>query len=242
VATSKDRMSKIKPYAKVAYLEVPENEFTRIYPKDTMIFSEGQPGNELYIIQKGQVRISKIVDDKEVMLAILKPGDIFGEMALIENKPRTASADAYEDAVLLAVNRANFQRMVATQPQIIARLTTLLAERIWFLYKQMANTTLNNPVGRLYDALLIQLEKNRIPLKAGANFTFNFGPKDLINMVGFSSNEGNLHLKQLLTNKIFKLVENKFVVSDVLEVEKQAKYFRKMDKISASRAAGAKNI
>lgn len=240
VATAKDRMAKIKPYAKVAYLEIPDNEFTRTYPKDTMIFSEGQPGNELYIIQKGQVRISKIVDDKEVMLAILKPGDIFGEMALIENKPRTASADAYDDAVLLAVNRANFQRMVTTQPQIIARLTTLLAERIWFLYKQLANTTLDNPVGRLYDALLIQLEKNRVPLKAGSSYTFNFGPKELINMVGFSSNEGNIHLKQLVTNKIFKLVDNKFAVSDVAEIEKQAKYYRKMDKISASRASGSK--
>lgn len=240
VATSKERMGKIKPYAKVAYLEIPENEFTRTYPKDTMIFSEGQPGNELYILQKGQVRISKIVDDKEVMLAILKPGDIFGEMALIDNKPRTASADAYEDAVLLAVNRANFQRMVTTQPQIIARLTTLLAERIWTLYKQLANTTLGSPVGRMYDVLLMQLEKNRIPLKAGANHTFNFGPKELVNMVGLSSNEGNIHLKTLLSNKIIKLVDNKITVTDVLEVEKQVKYFRKMDKISASRTAGSK--
>jgi CRP-like cAMP-binding protein len=84
-------------------------------------------------------------------------------MSLLENKPRSASAMAHENAVLLAVNRSNFERMVTSQPQIIARLTTLLAERIWFLYKQLANIYVENPVGRLYDALVIQLEKTGCP-------------------------------------------------------------------------------
>ena len=236
VELAKERMAKVKPYAKVAYLEGSETEFTRMYPKDTMIFAEGQVGQEMYILQKGQVKISKIVGDKEVLLAILKPGDIFGEMSLIENKPRSASADAYEDAVLLAVNRANFQRMVTTQPQIITRLTTLLAERIWNLYRQLFNATMENPVGRLFDALMLQLEKNRIPLRAGSPYTFPFGPKELLNMVGLSSAEGNLFVKELFKANGFKLIENKIVVTDVLEVDNQTKYFRKMDKLSKTRA------
>jgi len=235
VATAHDRMSKIKPYAKVVYLNGSNEEFNRVYPKDTMIFSEGQPGNELYILQKGTVKISKIVNDKEVLLAILKPGDIFGEMALIENKPRSASADANEDVTLLAVNRSNFQRMVTSQPQIIARLTTLLAERIWFIYKQLANTKLDNPTGRLYDALLLQIEKNRVAIKQGSGYTFQFGPKDLLNMVGLNATEGNGPLKELLANNSFKLIDNKLYVSDVMEIDKQAKYYKKMDRIALTR-------
>lgn len=235
-AVAKDRLGKIKPYAKVAYLEGSDTEFTRTYPKDTMIFAEGQIGQEMYILQRGQVKISKIVGDKEVLLAILKPGDIFGEMSLIENKPRSASADAYEDAVLLAVNRANFQRMVTTQPQIITRLTTLLAERIWNLYRQLFNATMENPVGRLFDALMLQLEKNRVPMKAGSPYLFPFGPKELLNMVGLSPAEGNLFIKELFKAPGFKLVENKISVNDVMEVEGQTKYFRKMDRLSKSRA------
>lgn len=235
-AVAKDRLVKIKPYAKVAYLEGSETEFTRMYPKDTMIFAEGQVGQEMYILQRGQVKISKVVGDKEVLLAILKPGDIFGEMSLIENKPRSASADAYEDAVLLAVNRANFQRMVTTQPQIITRLTTLLAERIWHLYRQLFNATMENPVGRLFDALMLQLEKNRVPLKAGSSYVFPFGPKELLNMVGLSSAEGNLFVKELFRAPGFKLLDNKISVNDVMEVEGQSKYFRKMDRLSKSRA------
>jgi CRP-like cAMP-binding protein len=235
-AVAKDRMAKIQGYAKVAYLEGSDTEFTRTYAKDTMIFAEGQVGQEMYILQKGQVKISKIVGDKEVLLAILKPGDIFGEMSLIENKPRSASADAYEDAVLLAVNRANFQRMVTTQPQIITRLTTLLAERIWNLYRQLFNATMENPVGRLFDALMLQLEKNRVVLKPNTPYQFPFGPKELLNMVGLSAGEGSLFVKELMRTPGFKVIENRLGVSDVTEVDRQTKYFRKMDRLSKNRA------
>lgn len=239
IKVSKERMAKIKPYAKAVYLENSEEEFNRVYPKNTMIFSESQPGQELYIIQKGSVKITKIVNNNEVLLAVLKPGDIFGEMSLLENKPRSASAIAFEDATLLAVNKANFQGMVTKQPQIITKLTQLLAERIWFIYKQLANTQLSDPLGRLYDALLIHLEKNRVPITANEAYTFDFGPKELINMVGLSSQDGNAVIKQLFDNKRFKLIDNKIHTTDLDEIEKQAKYYRKMEKIEKARKAGS---
>jgi CRP-like cAMP-binding protein len=235
VDVAKERLEKIKPYSKAVYLDGSTEEFNRFYPKDTMIMTEGMPGSELYIIQKGSVKITKIVENNEVLLAVLKTGDIFGEMALLENKPRSANAAAFEDAFLLAVNKANFERMVSTQPQIVTRLTTLLSERIWFIYKQLANTLLSDPVGRLYDALLIQLEKNRVPLKAGTTYAFDFGPKELIGMVGLPLNEGTLVLHKLLENNKVRLVENKIMAMDVIEIEKQTEYFRKMQKIEKSR-------
>jgi len=231
-------MGKIKPYSKAVFLDGSSEEFTRSYPKNTMVFSECQPGQELYIIQKGSVKITKIVNDNEVMLALLKPGDIFGEMSLLEDKPRSASAIAHDDAVLLAVNKANFKRMVSAQPQIITRLTQLLSERIWFIYKQLANTEISDPLGRLYHVLWIQLEKLRVPITNGAYF-FDFGTKELINMVGFSKGEGNTPIRELLQNTKFKLVDNKIRVSDMEEVAKQAGYYLKMEKISRARRAAA---
>lgn len=238
VKLAKERMAKIKPYAKSMYLDSSNEDFNRVYPKDTMIFSEAEPGQELYIIQKGSVKITKIVDDKEVLLAVLKTGDIFGEMSLLENKPRSASAIAYEDAQLLAVNRANFERMISSQPQIITRITQLLAERIWFIYKQLANTQLSDSLGRLYDALLIQLEKARVMIRSGESYTFDFGPKELINMIGLPPNEGNAYVRKLFENKKVRLVNNKIYTSDLEEIEKQAKYYRKMEKIDKARKEG----
>jgi CRP-like cAMP-binding protein len=200
-----------------------------------MVFAETMPGRELYIIQKGSVKITKIVNDNEVLLAVLKQGDIFGEMALIEDKPRSASAIAFEDSVLLAVNKDNFSRMVTSQPQIIAKLTQHLAERIWFIYKQLANTLLTDKVGRLYDMLLIQLERARVPIRAGEAYTFDFGTRELINMVGLPTNEGQQAVRELLHNTKLKAMENRIYCSDVEEIEKQAKYYRKMQRIEKTR-------
>ena len=239
VNIAKERMSKIHPYAKAVYLEKNSKDFSRFYPKNTMICSEAEPGDELYIIQKGAIRVSKIVDDKEVLLALLKPGDIFGEMALLENKPRSASGIAHEDLSVMVVNRANFQRMVQTQPQIITRLTQLLAERIWMVYRQLANTIMGNPLGRLYDRLWLELEKNRVQAAAGAPHTFDFGPKDLINMVGMSMEEGKSVLTKLFENKKLKVTDNHITTTDNDEIRKQAEYYKKMEKIQKSRQEGS---
>jgi CRP-like cAMP-binding protein len=234
-ATARDRLMKIQPYSHAVYLDGSTEGLTRYYPKDTMIFSECMPGSELYIIQKGSVKITKLVGDSEVLLAVLKPGDIFGEMSILENKPRSANAIANDDAYLLAVNKANFEGMVKTQPQIVTRLTTLLSERLWFIYKQLANTIISDPLGRVYDTFSMTLEKNRVTLRAGGAFVFDYGPKELQGMIGLTGADGNLIVQRLLENNKFKIVDNKFHVSDLAEIEKQCEYFRKMTKIDRSR-------
>jgi CRP-like cAMP-binding protein len=236
---AKERMAKIHPYAKAVYLDKTPDDFTRSYPKNTMIFSESEPGTELYIIQKGIVKITKIVEDNEVLLAMLKPGDIFGEMALLENKPRSASAIANEDCTLMAVNKENFERMVQTQPQLVTKLTILLSERLWSLYKQLANTLIQDPLGKLYDALLLQLEKARAPIVSGGKYTFPFGPKELLNMVGLASEKGNPIVRKMFENKKMSLTDNKISTTDVEEIQKQSIYFKRMEKIERARRKAA---
>jgi CRP-like cAMP-binding protein len=241
VQAVRERLMKLGPRVKTSLQPFPPGESIREYPKDRMIFSEGEPGDELYIIREGSVTISKIADDNEVLLAVLKPGDIFGEMALLESKLRTACAITREDCSLLAVSRANFSRIAAGQSQIVARLTAILAERIWFAYKQIANTLLEDPLGRMYDALLIQLEKDRVNTTVEQSYVFGFGPTDLINMIGLSPAEGNQMIKKLLVNRNIRLVEDRIHVNDVFEIAKQAQFFRNVQQREASRqTAGQK--
>ncbi|MDR3145430.1 MAG: Crp/Fnr family transcriptional regulator, partial [Treponema sp.] len=228
VATARMRMMKIAPYAGGVKFNFNDDEAPRDYVKDSMIFSEGEWGDELFIIQKGSVKITKIVDDNEVLLAVLKIGDIFGEMALLESKPRAASAVAYEDCKVIPVTRANFETMIAREPQMIARLTTLLAERIWSIYKQLANTLIESPLGRMYDALLIQLEKSRLSPSYSGSFYFDIGPDELANMVGMSAAENKPLLKKLLENRIFKVVNDRIYVSNASEIFRQSEYYKKI--------------
>ena len=238
VNSAREKMMKIAPYA-VSAVDRSAEKLNRNYPKDSMLFAEGEPGNELYIIQKGSVKITKIVDNNEVLLAVLKNGDILGEMALLEAKPRAASAIAYEDCSVLAVNRSNFVRMIGAQPQIIARLTTLLAERIWFIYKQLENTQINDPIGRMYDSLNIQLEKNRIPTGTNTPYTFDFGPRELASMVGLDPKDSNFILRKMLENQKIQIQNDKIHTTSVLEIVKQTEFYRKMQKIELARKEGA---
>jgi len=235
VVLARQRMLKIASYVKDIRTSFDRNEFNRTYQKDTMLFAEEEPGDELFIIQKGAVKIVKIVNDNEVLLAVLKPGDIFGEMALLEAKPRAASAIAFDNCHVLAVNRANFQQMISTQPQIIAKLTTLLADRIWFIYKQLANTLIKDPLGKMYDLLRIQLEKNRVPFTGHISYTFDFGPKELANMAGLPHRETKIHLQRMLDQQKIQIVNNKIHAFNVIEIIKQTEYYRKMQRIENAR-------
>ena len=235
VQVAKERMAKIKPYAKTANFKPDTNQFIRQYPKDTMLFAEGESGPELYIIQKGSIRITKIVDDNEVLLALLKAGDIFGEMALLENKPRSASAIANEDSVLMAVNRANFKGMVVEQPKVISRLTSSLAERIWNLYRQLRNTLIKDPVGRLYDSLVLELEKSRINLTSRQSHIFGFGPNDLINMLGLAKDVGHGAIATLLESNDLTVMDKRLYSSDISQIKKSAEYYKKMEILRGSR-------
>jgi CRP-like cAMP-binding protein len=225
-ATARMRMVKIARYAKGVKLSFDSDDPVRNYEKDNMIFSEGERGDELYIIQTGSVKIAKIVDNNEVLLAVLGSGDIFGEMALLESKPRAACAIAHGNCRLTVVNRANFEQMIVREPHLIARLTILLSERIYYIYKQLANTLIQDPLGRMYDALLTQMEKGRIGPQYAGSYIFDFGPEELVNMIGLNSENGVPAMKRLLQNGAFKIVNGKIYVSNCLEITRQAAFYK----------------
>ncbi|MDR0464729.1 MAG: cyclic nucleotide-binding domain-containing protein [Treponema sp.] len=235
VQNTVERLKKIAPYVKNTQQIFKPDEMIRIYSKDQIVFCEGEPGDELFIIQKGSVKIIKITENNEILLAVLKAGDIFGEMALLESKPRAAGAVAYENCQLMAVNRENFQQMIKTQPQLIARLTTLLSERIWLLYRQLANTQINEPLGRMYDMLQIQLDKKKIDINTATNFSFDFGLKELVNMVGLSQGDGSIYGKKLMENRTLQIMNDKIFVKDIKEIVKQNAYYKKMQQLGKSR-------
>ncbi len=83
------------------------------FAKGTVIFKEGEPGDRCYIITTGAVRISKFIPNiGEEALAVLKPGDYFGEMALIDNFPRSAHAIANDDVDVFAINKTELDRLL----------------------------------------------------------------------------------------------------------------------------------
>ena len=200
------------------------SELVRSYKKDTMIFSESQSGSDMFIIQDGVVSISKVVDGNEVTLAMLKRGDMFGEMALLENKPRSASAIAHEDCRLMVVNRQNFDQMVGTQPQLISRLTTMLSERLWSMYRHLDNACLRDYQHKMIDMLALQLEKNR---KYSGPYQSDISVMDLATMCVIPQHHVYSVTNEFQSNGKVKIVNGKIYVPDCLEILKQSAFCRK---------------
>jgi len=207
-----------------------KGEMSRAYEKGEVIFAEGEPGSEFFVLQSGSVRISKIVDGKEMLLGAIKAGDIFGEMALLESKHRAASVVAAgEGCTVMAVGKSGFELLIQTQPQLIAKLTTLLASRIWSAFKQLEVLSIINPLGRVYAALLISLEKSRIGFDSTAAHVFSSTWEDLIGTLGLSEKEGFILLGELRKDKNIQVSEGMIQAASVREVVRQCEFYRKMD-------------
>lgn len=226
--TAQNKFRALKPKTHAVYFE-PTSEMTRQYPQDTMIFSESSPGAEMFIIQSGQVAITKVVNGNEVVLAVLQKGDMFGEMALLENKARSASAIAKTDCTLMVVNRHNFNTMVSTQPQLISRLTTTLAERLWSMYRQLDNAKIQEPLDKMIDILSLQLEKQRTDFNTlgSKQKQTDFTPKDLATMCGLDDRGTAIGIQNLFTDTRFKIIQGKIFIKDITEVYKASFFARK---------------
>jgi hypothetical protein len=107
----------------------------------------------------------------------------------------------------------------------------MMAERIWLMYKQLANTLIEDPLGRMYDALLIQLEKARVGLKTNQSHLCNFGFQELAGMAGIAPNESDTLIKKILLSKRILLSNGKIYVTDASEVLRQSEYYKRAQRI-----------
>jgi len=115
--------------------------FLRSYRKSEVIFEEGSTGNEMYLIHSGKVLLSvRRGENEEARLAVLNPGDFFGEMALVDDCHRSATALALEgNTQLIALDKTKFLYMVQQQPQFALSVMHTLCERLRDLNKQLSS-------------------------------------------------------------------------------------------------------
>jgi len=230
IPDAKQKIEKLQPIVSVERPSYPANTMVQIYPKDCLLFAEGETGHNLYIIQSGSVKMTKIVNNQEIVLAVLGKSDIFGEMAMLDDKPRAATAEVYEDCTLLSVNKDNFSKLIHDQPDMVEKLTSLMAERLWLLYRQLDNTFIEDPLGRLFDALVIQLEKNRVDLTSRDSYPCDFGCKELMGMAGLAVERADGLYGKFIDTKKIMIADEKIIVINVNEAFKEAEYYRNMQK------------
>ena len=127
--------------------------FAHDYEAGTVLFREGDAGGEMYVIQSGEVEISRMVGERRQSLAVLPPGEFFGEMALINQVPRSATAVVRQPSRLLVIEARTFEAMIRGKTEIAVRMIKTLAARLSRANQQIEILLLPNANHRVVQCL-----------------------------------------------------------------------------------------
>ena len=157
------------------------------------IFNKGDPGDCLYGVLSGRVRIySASPEGNEIMLNVMETGELFGEIAILDGRPRTASAAAMERADLLRIHRDHFLPYVKANPDLIVRMLSLVCDRLRWTTSTIEDTAFLSFPARIAKRLLFLVDHHRRP--EGRDITIPISQHDLGQMIGASRETVNKQL------------------------------------------------
>ncbi|CAN5923077.1 hypothetical protein BH11MYX3_BH11MYX3_47020 [soil metagenome] len=136
--------------------------FARDFPAGSVLFEEGQPGDYMYVVQSGEVEIRRQVGETERVLAILPPGEFFGEMAILNGRPRSATAVCKTSARLLVIEGKTFEAMMRARPEIALRIIKALATRLESANQHIELLLLPTPNHRVVQCLRHMAEEQLV--------------------------------------------------------------------------------
>ncbi|MDR0556822.1 MAG: Crp/Fnr family transcriptional regulator [Treponema sp.] len=129
--------------------------FSKDFKAGEMIFSEFEIGETFYFIISGRVQLTKVIGDIEKTIDILQPSEIFGEMAILENSPRSATAVAFDSVRLLEFNKQNFDALMTGYPQLAFKLLKMFTKRIYDQKRRFMILMLDDDQARVADVFLM---------------------------------------------------------------------------------------
>jgi CRP-like cAMP-binding protein len=186
--------------------------FGKEFPQGTVLFREGEPGREMYVVQQGRVTVSKKVGEVEKILASLGPGEFLGEMSILNNKPRSATATCAEAAKLLVIDAKTFEAMIRGNAEIAIRMIKKLSDRLAEANEQIENLLFADASSRVVHFLATAAEK--VP-RGAAGHRIEVVPKELSGRVGVKAEQAEEVLSKLLKSKIVSVEADGFLVPDV---------------------------
>ncbi|HJL17823.1 MAG TPA: Crp/Fnr family transcriptional regulator [Sandaracinaceae bacterium LLY-WYZ-13_1] len=203
--------------------------FGRTCEPGEVLFREGEAGELMYVLQAGSVRITKAVKGEEKTLAILGPGEFFGEMAILNAKPRTATAVVEQRSKVLVLGARTFEQMVVSNAEIAVRLIQKLARRL-------------DSANELIEVLMHRDPKARVILGLSREAQFlgerredgsvrvPMSPEELAEQVGLSEPETREVLKRLERLSIVEVADEGLVVTDVDRLEEFYEFLEMREK------------
>jgi CRP-like cAMP-binding protein len=162
------------------------------------IYQPGDPSEHLFLVKSGTIKISAFdPSNREVLLAFRHPGDVFGELALLDESPRDHLAKAHEDSLICALRRDVVLRLARESPDVAFRVLTLMGRRIRQLRRRIEELSYKSAPARVARALMDLADEHGVQDSRGMVIAFRLSQTDLANLVGLTRETVNVVLHQL---------------------------------------------
>jgi CRP-like cAMP-binding protein len=184
----------------------------RRYRRAETIFQKDEPGHSVYIVERGSVRIYvPSPQGNDLVLAILGAGDFFGDLSLLDGRPRSASAAATSDTTLLALERIDFIALITSRPEAAMAVLEAVSRRLRETDEMAADLAFLDVPGRLAKKLLDLAASNGVQKSSGVLIDLAVTQEELANMIGVTRESVNRNLSDfkkmgLVTNQGRKII------------------------------------
>ena len=189
--------------------------FAKTFQPGEMIFSEFEPGDNFYLIQAGRVQLVKLIGDIEKTLDILQPSEMFGEMAILENSPRSATAIALDAVKVLEFNSKNFDILMMGNPQIALKLLKMFAKRIYDSKRRFMILTLDEAPAKIADVFLMLDESQPDIDRSSERREFKTSVDNIAQWAGMTVNQTREILSNFVTQRRMEMYPDKIVVKNI---------------------------
>ncbi len=189
-----------------------------------VLFHEGDPGDRLYVIIDGKVKLGRASGDgRENLLAILGPGEMFGELSLFDPGPRNATATAVADTVLIGVGNEDLTQWLTGRPDVARQLLRALARRLRRTNEALADLVFSDVPGRVAKALLDLSERFGRSTDDGLRVAHDLTQEELAQLVGASRETVNKALADFAARGWLRLEARAVVLMDIDRLRKRAR-------------------
>ncbi len=186
--------------------EISQLAKVRNYKKNMIIFLEGEPGEALYFVISGKVKISMMTEDgREQILHILQHGDVFAEVVLIDRGPYPASAEVIEAGQIGMLMNDDLENYLRTNPDLALKLLRLMSKRLRMAQIQVRDLALKDTYGRLASMLLMLAKDHGEAGPSGITIDLPLGRQELANLIGTTRETVTRILGDFKKNKCIEL-------------------------------------
>jgi CRP/FNR family transcriptional regulator len=193
-------------------------------PRGEQLFAEGDEGHTLFVIIEGKVKLSRAAPDgRENLLAIMGPGEMFGELSLFDPGPRTATASAVTDTVLAALTSADLQPWLTGRPEVSRQLLRALAQRLRRTNEALADMVFTDVPGRVAKALLDLGARFGADDESGTRVDHDLTQEELAQLVGASRETVNKALADFANRGWLRLEGRSVVILDRDRLERRSR-------------------